>query len=112
MKSSAKAIIIFLLADAFQQASCQIKNDQVAGSWLGILNAGGVQMRLVFNISISEDDAQLEATMDSPDQGAKDIPMGDVMLTGDSLRIEAPMLMGYYNSRLSGVKDSAVILMI
>lgn len=39
MKSSAKAIIIFLLAVAFQQASCQTTNDQVAGSWLGTLNA-------------------------------------------------------------------------
>ncbi|MEN8228130.1 MAG: alpha/beta fold hydrolase [Bacteroidota bacterium] len=79
----------------FQQAHGQIANDQVSGSWLGSLNAGGVQLRLVFNILITED-AQLEATMDSPDQGAKDIPMGDVTLTDDSLRIEAPIIKGYY----------------
>lgn len=55
-------------------------------------------MRLVFNISIKED-GLLKATMDSPDQGAKDIPMGDVTLTEDSLRIEVSMNLTKYGKK-------------
>ncbi len=100
MKIPVKIFLIVILILSTQQVHCQIASEQTVGSWLGTLDAGGVQLRLVFNISITED-ALLEATMDSPDQGAKDIPMGDVTLTGDSLRIEAPMIMGYYVGKIT-----------
>ena len=47
-----------------------------------------MELRLVFNITRSED-GSFEAAMDSPNQGAMAIPLGDVRLTEDSLRIEA-----------------------
>lgn len=46
----------------FQQANCQTTQEQLEGSWLGTLNAGGVQLRLVFNISMDED-SELKATI-------------------------------------------------
>jgi len=67
----------------------------ITGNWLGKLSVGAVQLRIVFNIGIN-DKGNYTATMDSPDQGAKDIPMGEVILAGDSLTILAPMLRGDY----------------
>lgn len=100
MKSPTKIIVFFLMAMVFLQAHCQVSNEQVIGSWLGTLNAGGAQLRLVFNISITEG-AQFKATMDSPDQGAMGVQMGEVNIEGDSIKIDAPMIMGYYLGKVT-----------
>jgi len=73
----------------------QVTGDKITGSWQGILDAGSVKLRLGFNISVG-DDGNYQATLDSPDQGANGIPMGKITYEGDSLRIDAPMINGYY----------------
>lgn len=95
MESFSRILLICLLAISFQQAFGQREKEQVVGSWLGTLDLRSVSLRLVFNISLTEEDS-FEATLDSPDQGAKGIPMGQVSLEGDSLKIEAPMIQGSY----------------
>jgi len=95
MKFLAKILLLVLGAISFQPGIGQVEKEQVVGSWLGTLDAGTASLRLVFNISVAEEDS-FEATMDSPDQGAKDISMGEVTVFGDSLRIEAPIVQGYY----------------
>jgi pimeloyl-ACP methyl ester carboxylesterase len=46
---------------------------EVAGDWNGILKVQGIQLRLVFHIQKTA--SGYAATMDSPDQGAKGIPV-------------------------------------
>ena len=94
MKSCVKITLAFLVALCALQASGQHTNDHIAGSWQGVLNVAA-ELRLVFNISVNEDHS-LKATMDSPDQGAMGIPLGEVSLSKDSIRIEAPIVNGYY----------------
>ena len=66
MKRIIISIISLLLAlPAFSQ--------EINGSWSGVLNAGVIKLRLVINIS--EKGGIYSATMDSPDQGAKGIPV-------------------------------------
>lgn len=77
----------------------------ITGSWLGKLSVGAVQLRIVFNIGIN-DEGTYSATMDSPDQGAKDIPMGEVSFSADSLIIFAPMLRGDYKGIM--VNDTSI----
>ena len=102
MFSFSKTVIfvVILFAISSLQAYGQNANDQVAGSWQGILNTGTMEIRLVFNITVAED-GSLNATMDSPDQGAMAIPLGEVSLRGDSLRIEAPIVGGFYLGKLN-----------
>lgn len=95
MKSVIKILLVVLWTISFQQSFGQVEKEQVAGSWLGNLNAGNIELRLVFNISVAEE-ASFEATLDSPDQGAMGLPLGEVSVIGDSLRIEAPMIKGFY----------------
>lgn len=69
--------------------------EQITGSWQGTLKVMGAELRLVFRIAQGADGA-LTALLDSPDQGAKDIPTSKVIFTGDSLRIEAALIQGLY----------------
>lgn len=45
----------------------------ITGQWNGVLKVQGIQLRIVFNVSKS--DNGYSATMDSPDQGANGIPV-------------------------------------
>ncbi|MBK8055574.1 MAG: alpha/beta hydrolase [Saprospiraceae bacterium] len=58
----------------------------ITGQWNGILDIQGKQVRLVFHIK--EDDEKLTATMDSPDQGAKGIPVSSVTFENMVLKFE------------------------
>lgn len=46
---------------------------EIVGQWNGALEIQGIQLRLIFKVTKSENG--YSATMDSPDQGAKDIPV-------------------------------------
>ena len=47
------------------------------GFWQGTLDTGAIQLRVVFKIK-AKPDGGLTGTLDSLDQGAKDIPLSDV----------------------------------
>jgi alpha-beta hydrolase superfamily lysophospholipase len=72
---------------------------------LGKLSSGGIELRVIFNLSIVENDS-LVATLDSPDQGAKNIKLGQVTLTGESVIIYAPAIMGEYDGT---IKNDSII---
>lgn len=99
-RTTVKSILIIVLAICSLQLNGQNSNDQMAGSWQGVLNAGGLELRLVFNLSL-DDDLSWSATLDSPDQGTMGIPVGEVKLGEDSIRIEAPGLMGFYIGKIT-----------
>jgi len=77
----------------------------VPGSWLGVLNANGMNLRVIFNIKLTGKDS-LSATLDSPDQGAKNIPLGAVIFEDKKLTIKAPALKAEYNGAITG--DSTI----
>lgn len=106
MKTISKSIIFLLLVCNTQYSHGQITEEDVIGSWMATLDLGTATMRLGFNIS-SGSEGQLEATLDSPDQGATGIPMGEVTLWGDSLRIDAPMINGFYLGKVTA--DSLIL---
>ncbi len=53
--------------------SISLQAQDIVGQWNGLLKVQGTQLRLVFNISNTNN--TLFVTMDSPDQGAKSIPV-------------------------------------
>jgi fermentation-respiration switch protein FrsA (DUF1100 family) len=70
------------------------------GSWNGTLNAGGVKLRLVFHIE--EKGGVYSATMDSPDQGAKGIPVTAVNVNRDTIRLKIDPIAFSYTGTLAG----------
>jgi len=67
-------------------SSTWVFSQDITGEWNGALHVQDMQLRLVFHIS--KTDTAYNATMDSPDQGAKDIPMSKVTFENNLLTIE------------------------
>jgi hypothetical protein len=91
--------IICLLIFSQDVNSQDIDYKSITGSWLGKISTGAIDLRIVFNISLTGKDS-LSATLDSPDQGAKNIKMGKVTYSGETLRIVAPMMLAEYNGTI------------
>lgn len=72
----------------------------VTGSWMGKISAGAIDLRIVFNISFAGSDS-LVATLDSPDQGARNIKLGPVAISGGTIKISAGALLAEYNGKIS-----------
>ena len=104
-----KRITLFLLLSVvitgFAQSQDQIDKKSVAGSWLGKLDVNSVTLRIIFNLSLIEKDS-IVATLDSPDQGAKNIKIGPVTLDRKEISIKAPLLLAEFNGT---VKDDTLI---
>ena len=67
-------------------SSVLVFGQDITGEWNGVLNVQSMQLRLVFHIT--KTDSTYKATMDSPDQGAKDIPMSRTTFTNKALTVE------------------------
>ena len=76
-----KITSLFLLFFLFQFAHSQ----EIIGQWNGVLKVPGGQLRLVFNVSETENG--YSSTMDSPDQGAKGIPTTSTSFEDGVLKI-------------------------
>jgi uncharacterized protein len=77
----------------------------IAGQWYGVLEVQGTQLRLVFNITKTA--GGISATMDSPDQGAKDIPVTAASFENPVLKIAIPKMRLEYEGKLD--KDNAIM---
>ena len=75
-----------LLISLLLMTSTLIFSQEITGAWNGLLKVSGMQMRLVFHIT--KTDTGFSATMDSPDQGAKGIPMSKATFENSALTIE------------------------
>jgi uncharacterized protein len=60
-------------------------SQSIEGSWNGLLDIQGTKLKIIFNISLK--DGKLMSTLDSPDQGAKDIPVESTVFANNTLEI-------------------------
>jgi pimeloyl-ACP methyl ester carboxylesterase len=97
-------LIVITLTNSLSAQNPKHKN-MLPGAWLGKISTNGIDLRLVFNLSLNDKDS-LIASADSPDQGVKNIPMGRVILRADTLTIEAPMIAGKYTGTVTS--DSSI----
>jgi uncharacterized protein len=89
-------ITILLTLALFACGLPAMAQSNVEGSWQGSITVPGATLRIVFNISKAAD-GSLKATMDSPDQGAKGIPIDLVTFKDDKLHIEMKQIAGAYD---------------
>ena len=99
-KATSLIFILSILLINYQSAAQNLHdNKSISGSWLGRINISSVSLRVVFNLAVVEKDS-LTATLDSPDQGAKNIKIGPVKFDGKDIRISAPLLLAEYNGTI------------
>jgi fermentation-respiration switch protein FrsA (DUF1100 family) len=72
---------------------------EITGDWFGALKVQGIQLRLVFHIA--KTDSGFSATMDSPDQGAKGIPVTEVHFADAVLKLAIPQARIEYQGSLT-----------
>ena len=77
-----KRITLILLTNIF---CLTIFGQDISGQWNGVLKVQGTQLRVVFNITKTENG--INSTMDSPDQGAKGIPTTSTNFENSILKI-------------------------
>ena len=79
----------------------QVKAQDIAGSWRGLINAGSANLHLVFNIKKTTD-TSYSATFDSPDQKVFGIACSKVYKVKDSVIIEMAIIHGSYKGLWDG----------
>lgn len=94
-----KLLIFFLLISISRLAFSQ----EILGSWHGHPDLGGIKLRIVFNIS--ETDNGYFATMDSPDQNVKGILIDSVSFVNNRLFIRIDKISLTYN----GILEEGII---
>ena len=90
---------VLALAAGLPAGAQQPVQSPLVGTWVGDLKAGALVLRLVFNVSVTN--GVLGATMDSPDQGARGIPVSRVGLTGSDVVFEVKAAGGSYTGTLA-----------
>jgi len=100
-------LFIFLLFSslAFSYSSDLEKND-IVGSWLGTLKVSGHQLRVVFNVTLNKE-KELNATMDSPDQGVTGIPVNKINIDKKAIKFIVSSVHGYYKGNF--IKEKNII---
>lgn len=93
--------LLLLLAAVTGQAQVN-KTTALLGSWTGKLKAGSMSLTLVLHLE--QADGYVLVTLDSPDQGAKGIPMYKEYLSGDSLAVKVENLGMTYRAKLKDGK--------
>jgi len=80
--------------------SISLTAQDITGQWNGVLKVQGTQLRLVFNVSESRNG--FSSTMDSPDQGAKGIPVTNTTFKNSKIKFEITNVGIEYNGELKG----------
>ena len=99
MKNILSAFILIILTISQSLSAQDPDKNSITGSWIGKIAVSGIELRVIFNLSVIEKDS-LVATLDSPDQGAKGIKLGPVTFTGETIKISAGALLAEYNGRI------------
>ena len=93
MKKQMRLIFLtFVLIIISQNTYSQNKGESLKileGMWLGNLEIQGTQLRLVIRIGYEDD--SLQAFIDSPDQGAKNIPVTWIEFQNDTLKLKSKL---------------------
>jgi pimeloyl-ACP methyl ester carboxylesterase len=95
-----KKTVFFLIAVL---VSFTMFGQEITGQWNGILKVPGAQLRVVFNITKTENG--YSSTLDSPDQGVKGIPVTATSFENSVLKLAIPSAGIAYEGTL---KDNAI----
>jgi len=92
-------VLLIIQGSAFCQKNKTLEN--LKGEWLGKLTVQAFELRIVFRFT-EDSTGALKVFLDSPDQGAKDIPALLTKVSGDSVRIDIKSIMAHYEALLTG----------
>ena len=92
-------LLIALLASIVAHAQAQAL--RISGTWHGVMRLNSLELNLVLHL-----DGDSTCTLDSPDQGAKNIPGIVKELTAEKVDVQFPLLLASYTAEL---KDGQLV---
>jgi fermentation-respiration switch protein FrsA (DUF1100 family) len=95
MKKKFLLHLFFVFMSLFITQSTFALDRNIVGTWQGTLKIQTMELRVVFHIQTDSSGA-IKATLDSPDQGAKGIPVDNVSTRLDSLILTINAIGGSY----------------
>lgn len=106
MKKSVSFIglVIFLVVCSSVFSFTNVSANDIEGVWEGTLEVQGQSIAIIVKIS-KQGDGTIKATLDSPAQGAKDVPLDNVTLENDTFRFELKSAQGVYEGTLEKSGD-------
>jgi len=104
MKHFIPLVAAICLASASIAESPPAAKKGIEGYWLGTLKVGAIELRLGFKIE--RKDGKLVATLDSIDQGARDIPIESIEFTDGTLTMKMPKMKAGYVGKLDADGDT------
>lgn len=87
--------------------ACSRQTPNLQGFWEGAIEVKDMKLRIVLKITKTPD-GKYAATMDSVDQGAKDLPISNIVAKGDSFRFELKMPLAVYEGTLNKARTEIV----
>ena len=109
MKKQKFSVLIILLMAVLVHGSIHVfaADNPAIGIWQGSVTIQSIQLRIVFHVGV-DSSGMLKSTMDSPDQGAKGIPVKATIAKQESLIFEMPdILLRFAGARQTG--DSLIV---
>jgi len=92
--------LILILVTSLPAFGQEAENKGIEGVWMGTLKVSLAELRVVFKIN-REEDGSLVAKMDSPDQGAENIPVDKVTFENGNLHLESKVIQGSYDGKMT-----------
>jgi hypothetical protein len=83
-------------------AAAKPASADLAGKWKAAIEFGKFKFRMNLKITPTEDGKRVRATMDIPEQGARDLPVSALLFNYPSVRIEIDQFQTAFNGTLSG----------
>lgn len=102
-KISTASLVLFFILTLSKTVYSQETATAPIGKWEGKLQLPGTELRIFFQVT-SGSDGKLKARMASPDQGANNIPVENVIWKNDSLYLYVKVAGGVYAAKLSADK--------
>lgn len=90
---------LYFLVSAEQQNLLSPASD-IEGIWEGKLQVPGIEVRVVFHISVTAE-GELIATLDSPDQGVAGIPVDEVIFRENLLQLTIKSINGSFHGEVN-----------
>ena len=91
-------LIPFLFVFFISLGNLQAQTHNISGNWSGKVIQPGMQPEIIYKITQSN--GNFEGKFDVPVQNLFNQPLGEIKLIGDSIKINIPVIPGYYKGRL------------
>src|SRR5215510_10362423 len=99
MKRQLVLILVILLGAFATQGDTKPSASDLVGRWNAVIEFGKFKFKL--NLKITQDDKRIKATLDLPDQGAKDMPLSALLFNYPDVRVEIDQFQTAFNGKLS-----------